>query len=255
MQAIGMNLGMIELVQPWSDCPSCHQEYQNELAIDIATKFLSFVRGKYPSDTQKQVEALGLKLRALDSMIERLKPMQKKEFDDIANEILSLIDRMKGDVSPLPIRYSHFEAFAYAGLGNIGLEEGTEESLRRAVAHFEDELQVYEAIGDDEGIATAKSNIADAKSIYEDGNNNEELMKAHQELYELRIAEDGEENEYTIDAGKKYAEILQKANRGDEARELLTKLIATSKQVLGPDHNITKDLEQIDDNDKKDGDR
>ena len=68
-------------------------------------------------------------------------------------------------------------------------------------------------------------------------------MKAHQELYELRIAEDGDEHYYTIDAGKSYADILQKSNRWEEARELLTKLLVTSKQVFGPHHNTTKEVE------------
>ena len=33
------------------------------------------------------------------------------------------------------------------------------------------------------------------------------------------------------------------ANRWDETRDLLTKLLATSKQVLGPHHSITRDVE------------
>ena len=111
------------------------------------------------------------------------------------------------------------------------------------MTHFENQLEVYNAIGDADGIAAAKQNIAYAKSMYEGGNNNEEQMKASQELYELRIAEYGEENEYTIKSGKIYARRLQNANRGEEARELLTKLLATSKQVFGSDHNITKSVE------------
>ena len=47
--------GMIDFVKPWAACPGCHQEYQNELAIDIANKFVSFVRRQYPDDTQRQV--------------------------------------------------------------------------------------------------------------------------------------------------------------------------------------------------------
>jgi threonine synthase len=70
---------MIEFKVPWRVCPSCHQEYQNELGIDIATKFGSFVRRQYPRDTKKQVEALYSKLRALGSMFERLQPVQKRE--------------------------------------------------------------------------------------------------------------------------------------------------------------------------------
>jgi E3 ubiquitin-protein ligase DOA10 len=29
---------MTEFVNPWVACPSCHQDYQNELPVDIATK-------------------------------------------------------------------------------------------------------------------------------------------------------------------------------------------------------------------------
>jgi hypothetical protein len=101
---------------------------------------------------------------------------------------------------------------------------------------------VCEAIGDAVRIAHAQANITTAKSKYEGGNNNEELVKASRELYELRIAELGEENEYTIRTGRQYAIDLHNANRETEARELLTKLLVTSKQVLGPDHNVTKGI-------------
>ena len=238
-QAHGMN----EFRGLWRECPSCHQIYQNELRIDIAAEFVSFVRTQYPGDTERQVESLHLKLRALDSMFERLQPVQKREAGVTANVMLSFIDRMKGGVSPLPRRYSEFEADAYNVHGRIAFAEGTDESARRAVTHLEKQLKVNEAIGDAEGIANAKANIAIAKSKYEGGRNNEELVKASRELYKLRIAELGEGNEFTINAGKFYAVDLQKANRGDEARELLTKLLATSKQVLGPHHNTTKEIE------------
>ena len=61
----------------------------------------------------------------------------------------------------------------------------------------------------------------------------------------MRVAQFDEEHEYTIDAGKNLAIHLQKANCEAEARELLTKLLATSKQVLGSDHNITKSVESV----------
>jgi hypothetical protein len=237
---------MFEFRNPWEKCPGCHQDYQNELGIDIASEFVSFVRRQYPDNTQKQVESLHLKLCAFDSILTRLTPVQKREAGVTANVLLSMIDRMKGDTSSaLPRRYFQFEAYAHGVHGRIALFEGTEESFRSAVAHFEKDLKVFEAIGDDEGIAIAKRNIAFSKSMYEGGNNNEELMKASQELYELRIAEHGDEHNYTIDAGKIYAIHLQKANRREEARELLMKLLARSKQVFGSDHNITKSVESM----------
>jgi hypothetical protein len=231
---------MNEFRKPWRVCPSCRQVYQNELGIDIASKFVSFVRRQYPSDTQMQAEALYLKLCALGSMFERLQPVQKIEAGVTANVMLSLIDRMRV-VAPLPMRYSEMEADAYNVHGCIAIDEGTDESARRAVTHFENQLEVNKSIGNAEGIATAKSNIALAKSKYE-GGNNEELVKASRELYELRIAELGEEHEDTIRTGRNYATDLRKANRGDEARELLTKLLTTSKQVFGPHHNTTKEV-------------
>jgi hypothetical protein len=50
----------VDFVTPWERCPSCDQYYQNELAVDIATEFVSFVRRQYPDDTQNQMEALHL---------------------------------------------------------------------------------------------------------------------------------------------------------------------------------------------------
>jgi hypothetical protein len=111
---------MNEFINPWLACPSCHQYYQNEIAIDIATEFVSFVQRQYPRDTQRQVESLYVKLHALMHMFERLQPRQKRELGVTADVLLSLIDRMKGDASsPLPRRYSRFEADAYGAHGKI----------------------------------------------------------------------------------------------------------------------------------------
>jgi len=97
-------------------------------------------------------------------------------------------------------------------------------------------LKVYEAVGDIEGIAGARTNIAAAKSC------SEESLKTSREVYELQVAKHGEEHEATIRAGKLCAFNLRSSNRGHEAREILTKLLATSMQVLGPHHNITKNI-------------
>jgi hypothetical protein len=236
---------MDEFRDPWLKCPSCHQNYQNEFRIDIATEFVLFVRRQYPDDTKMEVEALYLKLRALDNMFGRMQPMRMRETEDTATVLLSSIDRMEVDASPLPRRYSQMKADAYNDLGRIAYYEGTDESVRRAAVHFEKDLKVCEAIGDAADIATAKKNIALAKSKYEGGNNNEELLKANQELYEIRVAKYGDEHEYTILAGINYAIDLNKANRRDEARNLLTKLLATSKQVFGPHHNTTKEVASV----------
>ena len=96
-------------------------------------------------------------------MFERLQPVRNRELGVTANVLLSLIDRMRV-VAPLSKRYSEFEADTYNVHGWIALNEGTEESARRAVPHFEKQLQVCEAIGNAGRVATAKANIAIAKS-------------------------------------------------------------------------------------------
>jgi hypothetical protein len=62
--------------------------------------------------------------------------------------------------------------------GCIAFAEGTDESARRAVVHFENQLRMNEAIGNDEGAASAKGNIAIARSMYEGGSNEEVLKKS-----------------------------------------------------------------------------
>jgi hypothetical protein len=178
-------------------------------------------------------------------MFEKLQSVQKREAGITATVLLSLIDRIKSESPPLHMRYSQFQAFAYSTHGLIALNEGTEEGARRAVVHYENQLRVNEAIGDDQGIAIAKRSIVIAKSKYESGSNIEEIVKTSQEFYELHVAEYGEEHEHTIRAGIVYAYKLQYVNRGDEARELLMKLLATSMQVLGPNHNTTKQVESL----------
>ena len=123
--------------EPWERCPNCHQYYQNELRIDIATKFALFVRRHNPDNAQMQVEALYQRLFALQSMLGELRPVQKREAGVTANVLLSLIERMKNDDPPLHTRYYQFEANAYRLQGQIAIDEGTVESAERALTHFE----------------------------------------------------------------------------------------------------------------------
>lgn len=78
---------------------------------------------------------------------------------------------MKEAVTLLLKRYSQIEVNAHGLHGPIALEDGTEERAKRVVLHFENQLEVNEAIGFARGIASAKSNITHAKSKYKSGSN------------------------------------------------------------------------------------
>lgn len=81
------------------------------------------------------------------------------------------------------------------------------ESTRRAVTHFENQLAMNKAIGNVEGVATTNNTIAVVKSKFKGGRNNKELLKASQDLYELCVAEYSEEHESTICAGNCWVEM------------------------------------------------
>jgi len=51
---------------------------------------------------QSQAEALYVKLLVLTSMIDRLQLVQKREAINNANDLLSLLDRMKGEETLMP---------------------------------------------------------------------------------------------------------------------------------------------------------
>ena len=55
-----------DLDEAWQTCPNCKQDYQNELAVELATEFVSFAEKKAPDDQEVQLKALKNKLIALD---------------------------------------------------------------------------------------------------------------------------------------------------------------------------------------------
>ena len=53
-----------ELRKPWNKCPNCHQYYQSELAVDLANKFVSYVKDQYPHNLVKQADTFDVKQMA-----------------------------------------------------------------------------------------------------------------------------------------------------------------------------------------------
>lgn len=237
---------LVEFTRPWEVCPICCKFYQSTLAVDISTKFLSFVREEYPGDTRKQIEALDMRLGVLVTMGGgSLQPSDRGETSKVAHRILSLIAQLRRETPMLSVSYLMREAHAYKSLGQVVLQERTAEGAKRAVAHFEKQLELEMTIGDVEGAADARFSIALARSKYEgsDAKNNEELLKVSQDVYQLYAAELGEEDSATINAGGNFAISLANAKRGIEAERLLTKLVTMSTRAHGSHHRITKSVE------------
>ena len=136
------------------------------------------------------------------------------------------------------------EASVYSSLGLIAIQEGTKAGARTAVGHFEKIRDNYDEVGDTKCVALAESNLIMAKATYEGVSakgNKEKVLENQQKVYNLCVDRLGLEG--SIEIGVNLAVTLKGAYRGIEAERLLTKLVAISKRVHGPDHNTTKRAE------------
>ncbi len=222
-----------QFIEPWVVCPRCCQPYQNELSLDLADSFVTYVEETYPGDEWKLVEAL---IHKLDLAV----GFQKAQ--EVACKILHTIERMKSSDTPLAPRIREIEGTVYCRLGCISFQEGTVKSARAAVKYLEKFRDISNANGSDIGVAMAEANIAFAKSKYKGESNvsKEELVANHKKLYEKFVAALGESAQHSIESGINYAGSLWSANQGVEAKKLLAELVAKSKQVHGQDHRLTK---------------
>lgn len=236
-----------KFLEPWTICPSCRQAYQNELAFDLATKFVTSMKGKYPDDQSKQLTALSRQLHTLLRIA--IQPKQTEAAKEIANEILFMIGGMKTPNSSLPPSIIQLEVATFNDLGRISLREGTKESVKSAIEYFEKLRDISKDMGFVDEVIVAERNIVVAKSK-RDGSttpeNEEEIeeeIEKWQECYTKRVEKFGDTNFLTVEAGLNLANELRKALRAIEAGRLLTKLADTCKQVHGPDHGLTKKTE------------
>lgn len=236
---------------PWIRCFRCDQLYQNELANDMASEFVSFVGREYPGDSA--VERFKNVL-ALDNLLVRLAAKgpqldiiqgQITDAERVASRLLSLIESIHTDtINTFDAKTRQIEAATHSNLGSIIGWGDSEENAKRAVECFEKSRDISKAAGFSRLAIAAESNILFAKSKRE-GNPvcSEEQVKKYRDLHELSVARNGHADFTTLDAGSNLASALWSSDHGIEAQRLLAKLAATSTRVHGPDHVYTKRIE------------
>jgi len=135
---------------------------------EIALVTIANARTKY----YLKIEALSVNQISYVDMVgmNNLSEEQKIKAIQAAKEMLSLIkqlkeedDEMNEDYVKLPDRVRALEGEAHTCLGNIALAEESKESVKKAISHFKDCLDVYEEIGFDAGILVITNIIASAK--------------------------------------------------------------------------------------------
>ena len=122
----------------WEVCPSCNQNYQNELAVNLATKFVDFVENTYADDQSRYLEALLFKLTTLHNNMGGEKKLEE-DTKQLARNMLSIIGQMKTVESSQSKHYRilFVEGDIHLCLGGIGLSDGTDEGLKTAILHLE----------------------------------------------------------------------------------------------------------------------
>ena len=223
-------------------CPCCLQPYQNELAVDLANEFISYVVRKHSSDLLLYLYALDHKLCALVARsINGTKT--KAESIRIANTMLFVIRKLKTDR-----RYSFdpciiiIESSVYNRLGQIALVEDLD-GYKKAIKYFENCRDLSEAVHYSEGVAIANNNIIGTKKVYGKDISSDEYLKNALAFYQLQFGVSGQGSVDTLKAGINFAIALKGKNQRKEAEELLSRLVEISKRFHGNEHNITKLIE------------
>lgn len=228
----------------WQECPGCKQRYQNELRVELATEFVSFVETNYSDNQRIYVTALYEKLLSLTNIV-NLNNSARQEAKQSANKILSLVEQMKAKQDPLLNKVQLIEPKVYNCLGRIALKEATKDSFKEALSHFEKNRDLSILLGLSIEVAVAECNIIIAKELCGEIISIEKKVDLSQKLYDMRLKLNGEGALNTLDIGTILARDLMKADRLAEAESLLLKLATVSKRVHGSDHDMTKTIDLL----------
>ena len=231
-----------DLSEPWVMCPCCLQPHQNELAVDLANVFVSYVVKKHSSDLLLYLYALDHLLCAL--VARSVNGIQTKvESIRIANKMLFVIRKLKTDRRyRFDLCITIIESSVYNRLGQIALVEDLD-GYKKAIKYFEKCRDLANAVHYSEGVAIANNNIIGTKKVYRKDFSSDEYLKQALAFYQLQIDVSGQDSIDTIKAALNVAIALKGTNQRRQAEELLSKLIEISERVHGGEHNITKLIE------------
>ena len=201
------------------------------LALDLANEVVPFVEGKNIPSQQKTAPCTPDQAYSSYSIpTDHRQTKQAEDAKEIANKIISVSEQMKAIDPTLPRHIQQIVADAYSHLGSISFLSG-KEGAKSAVENYEKARVISDLIDDAEGVLTAESNIAMAKSEYE-GRNGEDELKRCRSLYEHDVKMDKKhEKDSTMTSGWNLAIILKEASHSIEAERLLTKLLLLANKT------------------------
>ena len=254
-QAINLD----QFIIPWEKCPICHQDYENELTIQISNAFVSFAERTYGhpgnrlDDKMRVMEALRLQIQSYLSNFARWGEVEKKLVNNLICRFLELVDRakeehdMKGWMHMAPTsekfqNYRHFcsryEAYGHIFFGQLYFWDKRKKSKDIEISHYKKARDIYMSFGMERD-AKKMTDLIDHATALCEGDAIGHLA-CTKKMYNNALRDCGENSEQTIEIGASYASGLRLANYSIEAERLLMKLAANSRQVYGNDYPCTK---------------
>lgn len=235
----------------WKQCPNCCQPYQNQLAVDMASTFISFVESKkYPIPPHYEenfffwvlAEAHNVKLIALRQTPGIFGKHEGEIALKHARMIISITQLRFGAGAPERILY--LEAVAYDCIGCFTATKSTKENLSEAVKYYEKSRDLFKQIGLTSNVRQEADKVFNTKAVLQgDDVSAGQTVRNIEYMYEHAVKSHGEEHPVTISTGIKLAEFLKRSQRWLEADRLLMKLFAISRRVHGTDHQVFKEAE------------
>jgi hypothetical protein len=258
--------------EPWHKCNNCKQPFQNQLAIDLASAFVSFAEATYGHDGNSKLE----KMKVIESLRSKIESLGLNKLlytnagtqEELSKKILSMINQTKKDFKMhswvhMPkdseeyqyykLLCVEYEAFAYKSLGGMLISDTSEEGFKIMITHYKKARAIYNLFGmkySAQMMDTQISLCTAKKQATNDGTSSfttavpNSIVHTFGEIYERNIISEGMDSEDTIRSGVLYARVLQKVNCIDADR-LVTKLATISRRVNGPDHKITIDAVEL----------
>ena len=244
--------------KPWNFCNTCKQPFQNQLAVDLASAFVSFTEATYGQEGNSKWDKLKI-MTALRSKTEVL--IRRSTDEEMARvemtNLINMIDQTKKDLNMsgwvhmshsseeyqyYKILLGNYEANAHNQLGILLLGDKSEESKKLANTHFKKASIIWKLVGMKENATTLDNTIskytvngqtisaeAAASSILQDSRN----------IYERNLNTSGMESELTIQSGFSYLRSLVFGLHVIEGERLATKLATICRQIHGPHHKTT----------------
>ncbi len=248
-----------EFIITWEKCPICHQDYKNDLAIQIANAFVSFAEGTYGRpgnslvDKMRVMEALRLQIQSYFGNFPRWRGDEKQLVENLTHRLLELVDRakdehdMKGWVHMAPTsekfqNYRHFrsryEAYGYVFFGQLHFWDERKKSKDIEIGHYKKARDIFKSVGMEKDEKKMSDLIDQARALCEGDAVGH--LACTKKMYNNALRDCGENSEQTIEVGVSYASGLRLANFSIEAERLVMKLAANSRQVYGNEHQCSK---------------